>query len=159
MNTMVIEPMVYVASSWRNIHQPGVVAEIRAAGIPTYDFRNPVPASGFHWTECSQGSNHWLDWTMQEYIAALQHPRAVEGFNVDMTALRNARAVVLVLPSGRSAHLELGWAAGRGIPTCILLRDGEEAELMNKMADKLACTIDEVVTWLTVEAKQKGVKR
>ena len=142
---------VYVASSWRNIHHPGVVAEIRAAGIPTYDFRHPGPSYGFSWKECAADGEDWQKWTMREYIAALQHPRAVEGFSVDMCAMRNASAVVLVQPCGRSSHLELGWAAGRGIPTCILLQEGEEAELMNKMVDKLACTIDEVVTWLTTE--------
>ena len=55
-----------------------------------------------------------------------------------------ADAFVLVMPCGRSAHLELGWAAGAGKPTAILLSDGEP-ELMYKMVDDICVSIDEVI--------------
>ena len=32
---------IYVASSWRNPHQPAIVEELRVAGHEVYDFRNP----------------------------------------------------------------------------------------------------------------------
>jgi len=42
---------IYVASSWRNTHQPSVVAALREAGHDVYDFRNPRPGDhGFHWS-------------------------------------------------------------------------------------------------------------
>ena len=46
-----------------------------------------------------------------------------------------ADAFVLLMPCGRSAHLEAGWAIGAGKPTAILLSAGEP-ELMYKMADR-----------------------
>ena len=53
-----------------------------------------------------------------------------------MRALRNADATVLVLPCGRSAHTELGFAVGADQRTIVLLDDPlSEPELMY-----LACT-------------------
>ena len=49
--------------------------------------------------------------------------RKLKAIEKDMAALRSADATVLVLPCGRSAHLELGWAAGSGQRTVVLLDD------------------------------------
>lgn len=55
-------------------------------------------------------------------------------------------AVVAAL---RGEGLELGWAAGQGKDTAILLsQDGFEPELMYRMVDLLATSIDELITWL-----------
>lgn len=35
---------IYVASSWRNTHQPEVVAKLRELGHEVYDFREPEDA-------------------------------------------------------------------------------------------------------------------
>lgn len=90
---------IYVASSWRNSHQPAVVQALRADGHDVYDFRNPAPG------DCD--------------------------------------CCVLVLPCGRSAHLELGYAIGAGKPTFILLAEGEP-ELMYKMSPYLCADMDEL---------------
>jgi nucleoside 2-deoxyribosyltransferase len=50
-----------------------------------------------------------------------------------MDGMEWADACVLVLPCGRSAHLEAGWFAGKGKPVFVLTFDGEEPELMAKM--------------------------
>lgn len=54
-----------------------------------------------------------------------------------------ADTFVLVLPCGRSAHLELGWACGQGKQTLILL-DKMEPELMVKMVDHLCVSLSEL---------------
>jgi hypothetical protein len=69
----------------------------------------------------------------------LAHPIAEAGFKNDMDALRDCDGCVLVLPCGRSAHLELGWAVGAGKRTCVLEPEPCEAELMYAMSDKI-CT-------------------
>ena len=57
--------------------------------------------------------------------------------------------VVLLLPCGRSAHLEAGWALGRRKPTCIVLGGGPvDPELMYLMADYIAPTAASVFEWL-----------
>lgn len=40
---------LYVASSWRNRYQPRVVELARAAGLDTYDFRNPAALHTWNW--------------------------------------------------------------------------------------------------------------
>ncbi len=55
-----------------------------------------------------------------------------------------ADACVLVLPCGRSAHLEAGYFAGAGKPLLILLADGEP-ELMYKMASEIYTELGELI--------------
>lgn len=139
---------VYVASSWRNPHQQSVCAVLKAAGIEHYDFRYPEGGTGFAWSEIDP---NWMQWTADEYIEALVHPLAIAGFNSDMDALKRATHVLLVLPCGRSAHLELGWAVGAGKPTAIWTQDGEEPELMAKMTDLVTSDLMDVLGWLGVQ--------
>ena len=95
---------IYVASSWRNNLQPRVVVALREAGHEVYDFRHPAPGNtGFRWSEIAPD---WEDWTAEQFREALSHPVAARGFGFDMAALANSDACVLVLPCGRSAHLE-----------------------------------------------------
>jgi len=113
---------IYVASSWRNIYQPEVVRLCRGAGHETYDFRNPGPGdNGFGWSEIDPA---WKSWDFERYRELLNHPRAEQGFRLDMGALRDCDACLLVYPCGKSAHLELGWAAGAGRRTAILVPKG-----------------------------------
>ncbi len=112
-----------------------------------YDFRNPAKgATGFHWSDIDPESE-WKSWSPSHFVAGLDHPVAVDGFRVDMNALRAADACVLVMPCGRSAHLELGYCIGAGKPTAILLTDGEP-ELMYAMVDLLTDDLVKVVNWV-----------
>ncbi len=139
---------IYVATSWRNEQQPAVVQVLRAAGHEVYDFRNPRPgAKGFGWSQIDPA---WQSWSAAAFRDALEHPVAAAGFAIDMHALETCDACVLVLPCGRSAHLELGQAAGAGKKTIVLLADGCEPELMYGMCHRLCLTLEEVVEALAV---------
>jgi len=133
---------IYVASSWRNELQPFVVDRLRAAGHNVFDFRNPAPnITGFSWAEIDPA---WRNWTPQEFRDALKHPLAMAGFTQDYKAMQWADTFVGVMPAGFSTALEMGWGAGEGKRTVLLLADGEP-ELMMNMVDHLALSIDEVV--------------
>ena len=137
---------VYVASSWRNPHQQAVVAAIRAAGHEVYDFRHPAPGDeGFHWSEIDP---EWKSWDASAFRRLLDHDVARSGFTKDMMALDGCDACVLVLPCGRSAHLELGYATGAGKITAVLLTGYNEPELMYRMNGKLCVSVDEVIVYL-----------
>lgn len=137
---------IYVASSWRNPYQEVVVACLRGDGYEVYDFKNPKPGDrGFSWAEIDPD---WMKWTAAQYIAALDHPIAESGFNSDFDAMKWADTFVLVLPCGRSAHLELGWAVGQGKQTFLLTRDGQEPELMAKMCDKVCANLTDLLAAL-----------
>jgi hypothetical protein len=79
---------IYVASSWRNEFQAGVVQALREDGHEVYDFKGPGDGwgeknggpVGFRWTECAAPGTDWQKWTVYEYLEALEHPRAQEGF-------------------------------------------------------------------------------
>lgn len=141
---------VYVASSWRNYMQAGICAALRSAGIDHYDFKD---SEGFHWSEVDLTLDNDGLVTEQAYLRAIQEPRAEAGFARDMKALNNSDCTVLVLPAGNSAHLELGYARGRGQRTCILLPVGADVrpDLMYKMADLITGDMMELLTWLGVD--------
>lgn len=134
---------IYVASSWRNTRQPRIVAMLRELGHEVYDFRNPNQGdAGFSWSEIDP---NWKQWDGPRYLSALEHPAAKRGFAFDMQALINCDACVLVLPCGRSAHLELGQACGARRYTVALLDEPlSEPELMYKMLDRVCSTEDEL---------------
>lgn len=133
---------VYVASSWRNPHQPEVVKALRANGIPCYDFRNPVEGDhGFSWEQCGpRGMSgtctylHGDTWLPSDVIETLEHRIAMRAFDFDFGAMKRARACVLVMPCGRSAHIEAGYFVGAGRPLHVLLTGSAEPELMWRMA-------------------------
>ncbi len=144
---------IYVASSWRNSRQRVIVDSLRARGYEVYDFKRPHQTSnashgemgaGFSWEEIDP---EFARWENRDYVAALNHIRAREGFYSDMEAMRWADAVVMVLPCGKSAHLEAGWACGMGKPTAVLLSEKDRPELMYLMA---SIFLEEagVYTWL-----------
>lgn len=122
---------IYLASSWRNAHQPSLVMSLRAEGHEVYDFRNPAPGdSGFSWKEIDGG---WESWTTEQYVRALEHPIARKGFERDWEAMNWADTCVLLLPCGRSANLEAGWFVGQGRDVFVLQPERCEPELMYAM--------------------------
>jgi hypothetical protein len=149
---------IYVASSWRNeaAHRAAVDA-LTAEGHDVYDFRNPEPGDhGFSWRQIDDDRS-WLE-DPRRFREGLKHPVAQRGFALDMAALRSCDACVLVLPCGRSAHLELGWATGAGKRTIVLLDDPmSEPELMYLMCDAICVSLDEVVAELAGDEPPPGV--
>jgi hypothetical protein len=144
---------VYVASSWRNeTRQQAVVQALREAGHDTYDFR--APGASFAWKEAATSEQLRDPRRFRDEV--LTHPLARAGFEADMGSLRSAEATVLVLPCGRSAHLELGWGA-RNAKSIVLLDDPvSEPELMYLACDAICVTVAEVVQVLAVEERSRG---
>ncbi|MFA6605104.1 MAG: hypothetical protein WCS88_03860 [Patescibacteria group bacterium] len=135
---------IYLASSWRNPHQQHVVGLLRLAGHLVYDFREPNGDGeiGFQWSEIDP---NWKRWSPAQFIEGLRHPVAVRGCSRDMAALIEADACILVLPCGRSAHLELGIANGMGKRTAILLSGDDEPELMYATCDAVCESLEKVL--------------
>ncbi|WP_276199019.1 hypothetical protein [Chelatococcus sp. XZ-Ab1] len=147
---------IYAASSWRNPYQPMVVEHLRMHGHEVYDFRNPpngVP--GFAWSEIDPD---WQAWSAELYRHLLTtHPIAARGFLNDLRGMQWADTCLLILPCGRSAHLEAGWFCGQGKRCIILTQDGEEPELMALLANDICISIPEVIEKLA-EAHPCGLR-
>ena len=135
---------IYLASSWRNEGQPDMVKFLRDLGHDVYDFRNPPDQAGFRWEEIH---SDWQDWTPQRFHEALLHDRAIEGFQADYRAMIASDVCVLLLPCGRSAHLEAGWFCGMGRPVAFVMLSPNEPELMYKLGDVIT-SMDELADWL-----------
>lgn len=156
---------IYVASSWRNPMQPAICATLRAVGLDHYDFRNPEGGTGFSWKQVKPGSTPGVAHkgadleTIEDYLAMVHHPIATAGFAADFAAMQRADTFVLVLPCGKSAHLELGWAVGAGKRTAVLLEEPCEPELMYRMVDYLAPSLVDLLGWLGVEDQPRGRAR
>ncbi len=143
---------IYVASSWRNRYQPRIVARLRAEGHTVYDFRNPAEGNdGFHWSEISP---LWQHWSPRQFATALRNPIARDGFTMDMAALIAAEVVVLLLPSGRSSHIEAAYHLGRGRPVIVHMPEQCEPELMYKMFQAITTDEQELVEALWVNYHQ-----
>jgi hypothetical protein len=135
---------IYAASSWLNPYQQSIVQLLRGVGHEVYDFKNPFNGRpGFAWSEID---SNWQSWSAKKYRDVLTtSPIAAAGYVSDLRAMEWADTCLLILPCGRSAHLEAGWFTGRGKRCLILTRDGEEPELMALLATDICISTDEVI--------------
>lgn len=149
---------IYVASSCRNEHQQRAVAALREVGHEVYDFRNPSTGGppthglldrGFAWSELDPQWQAWDATSFREKVTG--HPLAELGFDQDYNALEWCDTCVLLLPCGRSAHLEAGWARGAGKLLVIVLLGNLEPELMYRWAHHIVLSIDELVEGLAAD--------
>lgn len=135
---------IYLASSWRCSTQPHVLATLRAAGHEVYDFRNPEPGNaGFAWSQVGNVQG------VKPYMEAAKSAIAARGFLLDKTAMDWADTCVLLLPCGRSAHLEAGYMAGANKRVFVLLAEEKfEPELMYLLCTGITDSLDELLTLL-----------
>ena len=97
---------------------------------------------GFHWTDIDPDAPNW---TYAQYAEGLHHPLAERQFQADIDALTWADTCVLVLPCGCSAHTEAGWMAGAGKRVLAYIPEMVEPELMYKLFDGVAGSLEELV--------------
>ena len=121
---------------------PKVVARLKEVGHSVYDFR----VDGGYKDPAA-----WSNWTPAEYKKfLLNDPAAAQGFLRDFRSMVWADTFVLVLPAGRSAHLEIGWGSAAGKRTIVLLPEKQKfrPELMLLVAGEFAVSLDELVELL-----------
>jgi len=120
-----------------------VAEALRDAGHEVFDdWYAAGPDADDHWQAYELDRGH-------TYKEALYGPHAQTVFGFDLHHLELADVVVLVLPAGKSGHLELGWAAGRGKPSYILF-DGEPTryDVMYQFADGVFMDVKELISVL-----------
>ena len=132
---------VYVVSSLRNPKVQDVAAKLRGVGLDVYDdWASPGPETDTWWQEYEQARG-------RTFHEALEGWHALQVFEHDKRHLDRCDGVVLVLPAGKSAHLEFGYAIGSGKWGIILL-DGEPErfDIMYRFANHVAYSVEDVVT-------------
>jgi len=104
---------VYIASSWKMEKLCKIVAQgLRDAGIEVDCFCDDSTGRYvFHWSEFVEREEDLINYDAIEFI---NDKRTIRAFEEDKAHLDWADTVVLILPSGRSAHLEAGYGVGQG---------------------------------------------
>lgn len=134
---------IYLATSWKNPFFEETRDSLRWAGHVVYDFRK----DGFSWSKIGLDPNPENE-DFDGYLEKVHLPEGDAGFNRDMDALQACTHCVLLLPSGRSAHIEAGWAKGSGRKLCVYVPQYDGPDLMWRMADKITDNFADVAAWL-----------
>jgi nucleoside 2-deoxyribosyltransferase len=122
---------IYLIGSLRNPRVPEVANKIREAGHEVFDdwFSAGYEADD-KWREYETARGH-------SYIEALSLYPAEHVFSFDKRHLDDSDAVVLLLPAGKSAHLELGYSIGQDKPAYIILDNPDRWDVMYKFATEV----------------------
>ena len=130
---------IYLIGSLRNPRVPLIAQQLRSHGSDVFDdWYAAGPEADDKWREYEKGRGH-------TYPEALGGLAATHIFDFDLRHLHRSDAAVLVLPAGRSAHLELGYAIGKGKPGYILLdNEPDRYDVMYKFANGVYSTVDDV---------------
>lgn len=120
--------ILYVIGSLRNPQIPIIGNRLRELGIEAFDdWHGAGPEADDKWKEYEQLRG-------RSYREALKGYAAQHVFNFDRTHLDRADAALLVLPAGRSGHLELGYAVGKGKRGYVLLDTPDRWDVMYSFA-------------------------
>lgn len=138
----------FIASRWRNKDAVMELTEkLREKGKSVYCFFE------------TEGEEHetWKDkhhYTPEEFMQKFentpdwQHDPAIQKmFTTDMDALKNSKSLILLLPAGKSAHVEAGAAYGMG-KHCILIGEQKEAESLYLIFKEFHSSIDNFIAAL-----------
>lgn len=117
---------IYVIGSLRNPQVPHIANQLAEAGHEPFA----------DWWAGGRDADDW--WMQYEQARQRTHREALSGFNAkhifeyDKYHLDRAHAGVLVMPAGKSGHLELGYLVGQGKPGYILFtREPERWDIMH----------------------------
>lgn len=131
---------IYLIGSLRNPQVPLVAQILRAAGHEVFD---DWFAAGPNADDC------WRDYEIargHDFPTALQGHAATHVFEFDKHHLNRCDTAVLLLPAGKSGHLELGYAIGRGKRGYIILdNQPERFDVMYKFADGVFTSVYDLV--------------
>ncbi len=106
------ETKIYLASSWKNQKVILKLAEqLELEGFEVDAFCRDGKRYVFHWSELVDNET---DLQNYDAINFLSDPRTKRAFNEDKKWLDWANMVVMVMPCGRSSHMEAGYAVGSG---------------------------------------------
>jgi hypothetical protein len=131
---------IYIIGSLRNKHIPELANFLAAAGFDVFaDWFATGPETDKHWQryETARG---------RSYTEALYGPHATNVFEFDKRWLDWCDTAVLMLPAGKSAHLELGYVMKTGKRGYILLDDEPERwDVMYRFADRVCNNTEELL--------------
>lgn len=131
---------IYVIGSLRNPEVPSLSAKLREIGWEVFDdwfAAGPIADDSWQAYEKERG---------RTYTEALQGFAANHVFDFDRTHLDSSAAGVLVLPAGKSGHLELGYLIGQGKPGYILFdKEPDRWDVMYRFATGVYFKVEDLL--------------
>ena len=141
-----INPVIYLIGSLRNPEIPVIGKALRTVGFDVYD----------DWWSASEDADDWLQayyksrgFTHKEMLHSYASKHI---FELDLRHLNRAHIGVLVMPAGKSGHIELGYMIGQGKPGYILFdKEPERYDQMHQFAQDVFYSTEEMVNELKLK--------
>ena len=136
---------VYIIGSLRNPEVSKLAKDIREQfpSVEVFDdWMAAGPEADDFWRDYEKAKGNSLEEALKGYAA--QHV-----FNYDKGHLDTSDVVILMLPAGKSGHLELGYSIGKGKRSAILLdSQPDRYDVMYAFADKVTDSKEALIQWL-----------
>lgn len=128
---------IYLVGSLRNPFIPELAVHLRSLGHEVFDdWYGSGPADDDNWREYELARG-------RPYEEAISGKAATNICAFDKANILASDTVILVLPAGRSGHMEIGFAAGAGKATYILLdAEYERWDVMYRLTDGVFRSVD-----------------
>ncbi len=123
---------VYIIGSLRNSEIVPFANELEAQGFEAFaEWKSPGPDADDFLRDYSKARGRNYKQTLQSYAA--RHIFEFDKFHLD-----RCDAAVMLMPAGKSGHLELGYVRGQGKPGFILFdKEPERVDVMYGFASDL----------------------
>ena len=140
---------IYLIGALKNKRIPQIGNNLRKEGFDVMDeWHCPGEFADTNWQSYEKARG-------RSYTEALRGRSATNNFLFDRSYLDLSDIAVLVAPCGKSGHLELGYAKGRGKTAVILLdgKDPERYDIMPGFADLIFKTEKDLTEWLKTQKR------
>jgi hypothetical protein len=136
-----VKRSIYLVGSLRNPRVPVVAETLRAAGHTVFD----------DWYAAGpEADDYWQKYETERgrtYAEALDSYHAWHVFDFDRHHLNRCDSAVMLMPAGKSGHLELGYMIGSGKPGWILFEPPypERFDVMYRFANRVVFDLNSLV--------------
>lgn len=135
--------LIYTIGSLRNPAMPVVATALRKEGFEVFDdwfAAGPIADDSWQEYEKAKGIS---------YPEALRSYAAQHVFEFDKHHLNRADIALLVLPAGKSGHIELGYMIGLGKPGYVLFdKEPDRWDVMYAFTKNIFFNVDDLVAEL-----------
>lgn len=134
--------IIYVIGALANPQVP-VIANTLRQQFPEFEifdsWYSPGPEADEYWRKYEKAKGI-------TYKEALKSWAATHIFEFDKYHLERATDVIMVMPTGKSGHLELGWSLGKGKRGYVLFdKEPEKWDIMYQFATDVFFNLDELI--------------
>ncbi len=144
---------VYLIGALKNRGIIDLGVQLREHGLDVFDdWLSPGPEADEQWQEYERLRG-------RTYKGAIYGEHASTVFNFDYRHLAESDVVVMVLPCGKSGHLEFGWAIGQGKRGYILFdQEPERYDIMYRFATEIYFHPDELLHELLIQQAERVLR-